>query len=40
MDTLPKVKQTYLNKQNRIIDYTLIKQLHVQRTEYIKICLL
>jgi transposase InsO family protein len=30
MDTLPKVKQTYLNKQNRIIDYTLMKQLHEQ----------
>lgn len=30
MDTLPKVKQTYLNKQNRIIDYALMKQLHEQ----------
>ena len=30
IDTLPKAKKIYLNKQNRIIDYTLMKQLHEQ----------
>ena len=28
IDTLPKAKKTYLNRQNRIIDYELIQTLN------------
>ena len=28
IDTLPKAKKTYLNRQNRIIDYELIRTLN------------